>query len=90
MNWLRSLRLRLRQWFCRHEFHTSDLTLTGIKPLSAPPRFAPWPEHRDYFFALDKHPSHTKRVHWPCRKCGKSFHAHCGLEILSKHGKIVT
>jgi hypothetical protein len=29
------------------------------------------------------------RVAWPCRKCGKVFRAHCGLDISPKHGYIV-
>ena len=27
-----------------------------------------------------------RRVAWPCRKCGKVFYAHCGLDISPKHG----
>lgn len=29
------------------------------------------------------------RVTWSCFKCGKSFAAHCGLNIAPKHGYIV-
>lgn len=28
------------------------------------------------------------RVKWPCAKCGKVFHAHCGLDISPKYGEI--
>ena len=31
----------------------------------------------------------NRRVAWPCRKCGKVFHAHCGLDISPAHGFIV-
>ena len=26
------------------------------------------------------------RVEWSCAKCGKSFSAHCGLDITPEHG----
>jgi hypothetical protein len=25
-------------------------------------------------------------VTWPCSKCGKVFKAHCGLDIVPRHG----
>ena len=28
------------------------------------------------------------RVEWPCADCGKSFRAHCGLDITPKHGHV--
>jgi hypothetical protein len=34
------------------------------------------------------HPLFTNRVKWPCFKCGKTFYAHCGLDISPKHGPI--
>ena len=29
-----------------------------------------------------------RRVKWACRKCGKVFFGHCGLDISPKHGPI--
>ena len=30
------------------------------------------------------------RVEWPCQRCGEVFTAHCGLDIVPKHGYITT
>lgn len=82
----------LRKFFhhlsCRHNFRLQDLELTGIEPL-------PRPTSKDYkdwerwWSSVDTHESHTKRVLWPCCKCGKVFYAHYGLEISPSHGPIV-
>lgn len=77
---------------CNHEFNTKDLELTGIPPLERPSNYpyrASYHEWQEYYSNLDKHPSHTKRVVWPCNKCREKFYAHCGLDIAPKNGFIM-
>lgn len=73
---------------CSHEFDWDDLERTNIPPLERPPDYATQAEWNRYYRNRDKHESVTKRVKWPCWKCGKTFYAHCGLNIL-EHGKAV-
>jgi hypothetical protein len=60
---------------CRHEFdYSKDMSETNI----------PIPEGSGYYPGSDlmlKHPAHTHRVYCMCRKCGKWFFAHCGLDL---------
>lgn len=86
---LKRLVRRVRRYFCRHQFRLCDLKQTGI-PIPDPPHEKErYDVHMAYFQSLPKHPSHTMRVRWPCRKCGKVFHAHCGLDISPEHGPII-
>lgn len=75
---LQRLVRRLRQLVCSHKFYTEDISKDYVKPVM--------PEGLS-ICAEYKHPAHTKRVCWPCGKCGKKFYAHCGLDIVDKHGK---
>ena len=68
---------------CKHHFDLNDLKSTGIPPLE-PPRTNDYDEWKVYYADVHTHDSHTKRVLWPCSKCGKTFYAHCGLDILNK------
>lgn len=83
MNWLR----RLFRPACRHEFHYSDLKLTGIPKPPDPRRGCPKAELDRWGdeVVCGRHPWHAERVSWTCRKCGKEFRAHCGLYVLH-HG----
>ena len=72
--------LYLRQLKCNHKFDMADLKQTGIPELE-PPKTRGYKEWERYFTAIYKHESVTKRVRWPCSKCGKVFYAHCGLDI---------
>lgn len=74
---------------CKHAFAMKDLKQTGIAELPTP-KGRDYQEWKDYFKIVNsfKHASHTKRVKWPCAKCGKVFYAHCGLDILGTHGNI--
>jgi len=69
---------------CRHEFDLDDLRLTGI-PEPEMPIGTSYKEMCEYFYNRYEHESVTKRVAWPCCKCGETFYAHCGLDIY-KHG----
>lgn len=80
---------KLRARACSHEFHLADLRATGIEAPPAPPENAGWDVHSRYLTALALHPSHTRRVTWPCAKCGHVFTAHCGLDISPSMGPIV-
>lgn len=88
----RSTVQRLVMWFkrrqCNHEFKIKDLTLTGIKPLKTPVSndYHEWVE---YFSKYYGHDSVTKRVWWPCHKCGKGFYSHCGLSITLENGFMI-
>ena len=72
--------LNLKQRKCRHRFDMDDLEQTGIPELGKPATRG-YEEWAKYFQDLDSHESITKRVKWPCAKCGKIFYAHCGLDI---------
>lgn len=79
----------LRQTTCCHVFRLEEQSLTGIpKPLE-PPDKTGYKRWLEYYQSLDKSDWHLKRVQWPCAKCGKIFFAHCGLDILSKHGSVL-
>ena len=65
---------------CRHKFDMADLKQTGIPELE-PPKTRGYKEWERYHTEIYKHDSVTKRVRWPCAKCGKVFYAHCGLDI---------
>ena len=73
--------MRLKQMVCRHKFYTEQISKDYVKP-AMPEGLSICAEY--------KHPAHTKRVCWPCGKCGKKFYAHCGLDIVGKHGKLAT
>lgn len=85
---------KLKKWFqkktCKHGFLLGDLKQTGISE-PPPPKGRGYQEWADYFQIINsyEHESHTKRVVWPCAKCGKEFYAHCGLDILGTHGNII-
>lgn len=79
----------LRRATCRHEFVLDDLKHTGIPEPEKPKDAADYAAWAEYFKGLDQHIHFTHRVQWPCRKCGKHFFAHCGLDISGKHGRIV-
>jgi hypothetical protein len=72
---------------CKHTFDMVDLEQTGIPELE-PPETRGYEEWERYFTAIYKHESVTRRVKWPCSKCGKVFYAHCGLDIAHE-GNIV-
>jgi hypothetical protein len=78
----------LRQKLCRHVFRYDDLLLTGIKEQERPAENATYKEWMEWFQNRDKEPAFTKRVSWPCVKCGRTFYGQCGLEIMS-HGKLM-
>lgn len=88
--WLSRWVVRARAHMCRHEFHYEDLALIGIPVPPMPPRGAPWKECLKWADQTvgGNHPSHTQRVRWTCCKCGKVFFAHCGLDVLAKHGRV--
>jgi hypothetical protein len=67
----------LKNKYCKHEFIWADLRLSGIPE----PDWKTLPVNEMY-----THDATTKRVQWPCCKCGKVIYAHCGLDILSKYG----
>jgi hypothetical protein len=75
------------RWFekkCHHEFDLAHLRATGIPAPEKPEKndYESWKKGRSEFYESD----HVKkRVMWSCRKCGKTFYAHCGLDIY-KHG----
>jgi hypothetical protein len=74
-----------KQFFCRHIFLLRDLEKTNIPELPKPTSN----DYKDWYNYINKsllHDSHTKRVKWPCMKCGKVFYAHCGLEISPDNG----
>lgn len=77
---------RLRSAVCRHRFRLADLTLTGIPIPPVPDRSSTYSACLEYFLELPRHPSHTHRVKCTCAKCGAVFFAHCGLDLVSKHG----
>ena len=76
----------LKQHFCRHSFAIEDLTLTGIPAPQKPAAGSGYAEWENYYKILYTGEHHTKRVRWPCAKCGKVFFAHCGLDISPAHG----
>lgn len=82
---------RMVQWLrrkcCRHQFALCDQQLTGIQEQERPAPNASYAEWMQWYRNRDKDPAHTKRVSWPCVKCGEVFYAHCGLDIL-RHGTI--
>ena len=65
---------------CKHEFALTDLKKTGIPQLEKSVT-ASYKEWEQYYHDIYTHDSHTKRVVWPCAKCGEIFYAHCGLDI---------
>ena len=69
---------------CKHEFALNDLRLTGI-PEPEKPTGNDYKAWCEYFGKRYDHDSFTKRVAWPCAKCGEVFYAHCGLDIY-KYG----
>jgi hypothetical protein len=74
---------------CAHEFLLVDLKQTGMPEPAQPAQDAGSEEWELYYDELHNGEHHMKRVAWPCRKCGKVFYAHCGLDISPKHGFIV-
>ena len=77
----------LRRVACCHTFRLGGQSLTGIPEPEKPEDNAGYAAWSEYYQSLYNGPSFTKRVQWPCAKCGKVFFAHCGLDILS-HGNI--
>ena len=77
----------LRRKCCRHQFALCDQQLTGIQEQERPADNATYADWMQWHQSRDKDPAHTKRVSWPCVKCGEVFYAHCGLDIL-RHGTI--
>lgn len=80
---------KLRAAACSHEFRLADLEATGIEAPPPPASDAGLEVHFRYLHNMANHPSHTRRVVWPCAKCGRVFTAHCGLDISPAHGPIV-
>lgn len=80
---------KLRAAACSHEFRLADLKATGIEAPPAPASDAGLEVHFRYLHDMANHPSHTRRVVWPCAKCGRVFTDHCGLDISPAHGPIV-
>ena len=72
---------KIKQFFCDHKFDLNDMKLTGILELKVPTTNG-YDEWIVYFKEMYTHDSVTKRVKWPCAKCGKVFYAHCGLDII--------
>lgn len=85
---LLSLQTRTASLLCKHEFRLQDLEDAKQEPLPKPTTRG-YKEWSEYLTELYKHDSVLKRVKWPCWKCGKVFYAHCGLDIVPKHGRIV-
>ena len=75
----------IRQSVCLHEFDLDDLQITDIPPPKKPENndYAGWADYLATYYDSDYV---TKRVMWPCCKCGKLFYACCGLDIYA-HGK---
>ena len=67
---------------CVHKFAIEDMELTNIPELEKPEGRG-YDEWSKYFSEYYEHDSITKRVKWPCDKCGKIFYAHCGLDITT-------
>lgn len=80
--------LAVRQKICRHEFDLSDLRKTGIPDPVRPSDQSGYQAFVDWHHELLYGDSVMKRVVWPCSKCGKTFYAHCGLDISPKYGPI--
>jgi hypothetical protein len=74
----------IQKRFCKHEFVLADLALTNIPELEKPKvnDYQAWVE---YYKGIFQHESFTKRVKWPCKKCGKVFYAHCGIDIYHRN-----
>ncbi len=75
----------LKRRTCRHSFALEALKLTDI-PEPVKPEvndYAGWTRYWDEYYSGDWV---TKRVRWPCAKCGKVFYDHCGLDISPEHG----
>ena len=82
---INSLLRWLKQRSCKHEFCIGQgITLTGIKPLPSPEKYAGYDEWRSYFSNTYKERAHTHRVYGECHKCRKGFYAHCGLDLNGK------
>lgn len=86
-----SIKIKLKSIFrkkCKHEFDTNGLYQTGIV-YPKKPKDPTLQERIDYINGIYTCDAHTKRVAWPCAICGEVFYAHCGLDIIPKHGKII-
>lgn len=76
----------LANWFqkkiCKHRFAYEDLRQTGIKEIEPPKEnsYEAWCKYYESYWTQE---AVTKRVVWPCDKCGKKFYAHCGLDIIN-------
>lgn len=66
---------------CDHEFVIDNIKLTGIPLIDPPPKYAGYAEWQKYHEDFYECEGNTKRVSSVCRKCGKEFHASCGLEL---------
>lgn len=84
-----SFKPQVMQFFCRHQFRLDDLKKTGIPEPEKPPNGSSVDDWNKYHRDCYEGDHHTKRVVWPCAKCGKVFYAHCGLDISPKYGPII-
>jgi len=63
-------------WFCRHKFDMSDM----INIESKLPTYTSWVFDDELQY---KRNLPDWRIICPCWKCGKVFHASCGIDLLS-------
>lgn len=78
----------LNQAWCSHTFLLKDLRSTNIPELPKP-KTNDYFEWQKYYAEIYDHPSVTRRVMWPCSKCGKVFYAAYGLAIAPHQGEII-
>lgn len=79
--------LAMKQALCHHELHLDDVRPTGIPPPAEPPAKGSYGDWERYYRELYSGDHHTKRVGCTCRKCGKIFFAHCGLDFPYIHSE---
>ena len=87
---LNKIKRYFKQGYCSHEFSSSggDITLTGIELPPRPDVKTDFKGHMEWlYYDVLESEGYKKRVYCGCRKCGKGFYAHCGLD-LAKHGKL--
>jgi len=78
----------LKQRLCHHRFALEDLEKTGIPAPKEPEKLASFEEWSEYWREYYDGDWNTKRIKWPCDKCGKTFYAHCGLDVPHASGVI--
>lgn len=78
-------------WFrnktCSHVFEAKNIELTHIPELPKP-KTRGYQEWWEYFDKVYDHDSIKKRIKCDCEKCGETFFAHCGLDLM-KIGKLL-